>query len=196
MDTTTTLVPEKEIQETNKQVMDLQKAANLLTIKSPDDLGTASDLLELIKNAERSVVSRKEEITRPLMRGLSAVRDLFKPVELGLDNAKKIAKAKVVAFQTLEEQKNAEEKAKIEARVEKGTLKLETGLKKLAEVGDVPKTVGAIKMRTLTKVRVVDETLIPREYLVPDMTKITEAVLRQNISVPGVEKYQDKIVAV
>lgn len=77
-------------------------------------------------------------------------------------------------------------------RAEKGTMRADTAIEKLGSIGTGTK----MKTRTLTKVRVVDETLVPREYLVVDMLKVTEAVLRQNIEIPGVEKYQEKIVSV
>lgn len=193
--TTTALLPAKEVEQTNKQVEALSRAATALTLKSPADVETAGGLLETVKTGRKAITSRKEEITRPLMQSLASIRDLFKPLELTLENAEKVVKAKVIAFQTLEEAKIAEAKAKILARAEKGTLRTDTALKKLEEVGTVTKT-EKMQTRTLTKVRVIDETLIPREYLSPNMMLITEAVLRRGESIPGVETYKEKIIAV
>lgn len=195
MKETSVAIPVKEVERTNKQVMVLQDDANSLTIKSPKDLEYAATLLDTIKTARKTITARKEEITRPLMHSLASIRDLFKPPELTLENAEKVTKSKVLAYQTLEEQRVAEEKARIEKRVEKGTMRLDTAMKKTEELQSVPKTVGKMQTRTLTKVRVMDETMIPIEYMLPNMPKITEAVLRQGISIPGVEKYTEKVIA-
>lgn len=189
-------LPVKEVEQTSKQMMVLQADANDLTLKSPKDVEIGAALLETIKQAEKTVTTRKEEITRPLMRSLASVRDLFKPIELTLENAKKVVKAKVLAYQTIEEERIEKKKARIEARVDKGTLRVDTAMKKLEEVGTVTKSAGKMQTRILTKVRIIDETLIPREYLIPNMTAITEAILRQGITVPGAESYKEKVIAV
>lgn len=186
------LPPSTEMSEYRTQILTVQKMANELRIESVDDLSKATDLLKTVSDGEKLITSRKEEITRPLMKALASGRDLFKPIELGFADAKKVIKSKMLAFQIEEEERIAKETARTEARVAKGTMKAETAAAKLEKIGTAPK----MNTRTLVKVRVVDETLIPREYLVPDMTKITEAVLRQGASIPGVEKYEEKIVAV
>ena len=190
--TTSLTLPVKEVEQTNKQMMVLQEQATTLTVENPAQVTVAADLLTTIKNARKTVTGRKEEITRPLMSGLASIRDLFKPIELTLENAEKVVKAKMLAYNTIEQEKIEKEKARINGRVEKGTMRLDTAVEKLGSVGTVTK----MKTRTLTKVRVVDEALVPREFMVPDMTKITEAVLRQGVEIPGIEKYQEKIVSV
>ena len=195
MSDTALALPLKEVEQTNKQMMKLQDKASSLTLKSPEDVQVAADLLETIKAAEKTITGRKEEITRPLMRSLASVRDLFKPIELTLENAKKVTKAKVIAYQTVEAERIQKEKDKIEAKVQKGTLRVSTAIDKLEALKPVA-TTGSMKTRTITKVRVMDETMIPIEYMLPNMPKITEAVLRQGIEIPGVEKYSEKIIAV
>lgn len=190
--TTSLTLPVKEVEQTNKQMMVLQEQATTLTVENPAQVTVAADLLTTIKNARKTVTGRKEEITRPLMSGLASIRDLFKPIELTLENAEKVVKAKMLAYNTIEQEKIEKEKARINGRVEKGTMRLDTAVEKLGSVGTGTK----MKTRTLTKVRVVDEALVPREFMVPDMTKITEAVLRQGVEIPGIEKYQEKIVSV
>ncbi|MHB8674619.1 MAG: hypothetical protein ACYDAK_13210 [Candidatus Limnocylindrales bacterium] len=196
---TSLVLPTKEVEQTNKHVMGLQESANALTIKSPDDMSVAADILGTIKQAENTITARKEEITRPLMRGLSSIRDLFKPMELTLDNAKKVVKAKVIAYQTVEEDRITKEKARIEKRVEKGTMRMDTAIEKFGTIGDVQKnakgTSGKITMRTVMKMRVVDIESVPREYLIANMPMITEAVLKKKVAIPGVETYQEKIIA-
>jgi hypothetical protein len=162
-------------------------------------MAKASDLLDAVNRVEKAIIERKEGITRPLMTALASARDLFKPLELGHTEAKKTIKAKMLDYTVAEEERIEKEKARVVARVEKGTMKVETGVSKLETIGTLAKSFDGDSSKTtirkVTKVRIMDETLIPREYLVPDMTKITEAVLKQKITVPGVDTYEEKSIA-
>lgn len=179
------MLPSKEIAQANKETSALEKSARALTLTTPEDVTHATSLLEAVKNAKKALTTRREEITRPLMAGLASTRALFKPIEGTLLSAEEIVKSKMLAYTLIEDEK----KARVHARLAKGSLKQETALAKLEEIGSVK-----MKTRTLTKVRITDESLIPREYLVPNMTFITNAVLHDGITVPGVEMYKEKIV--
>lgn len=179
----------KELAEIKTQVSGVQMAANSLYVNNQKEADEATLLLKNIKEAEKFVTAKKEEITRPLMKSLSSVRDLFKPIELNLQDATKTIKAKILAWTIEEQDKKDKEQAKIAARVEKGTMRSDTAAAKLEAINkESPKS----NLRTLKKVRVVDETAIPREYLIPDMIKITEAILRHGENIPGVEMYEEK----
>ena len=180
--------------EVKSEVSVIQQQANALTIKNPDEADAAAILLKKIKDASKILATRREEITRPIMQSFASVRALFKVPESDLADAEKIVKSKLLAYDIEETERKEIAKAKILARTEKGTLRIDTAIKKMEELGEVPKIKG-ITSRTINKVRITDETMIPREYMVPDMTKITEAVLRQGVEIPGVEKYSEKIIA-
>ncbi len=181
--------------ETKKEVMLVQQKANSLVVSTQEEAEKGSALLKIVKEGEDRLILRKEEITRPLMKSLSSVRDLFKPLELNLADAKKTIKAKLLAYQIEQEEKIAREQAKIAAKVEKGTMRADTAAKKLGEVGEVQKVKGT-QTRTLTKIKIVDETVIPREYLLPNIPKITDAILHQGVTIQGVETYEEKILAI
>lgn len=189
----------EEIDIVKREVITVQKAANDFQITSDTDLAMSADILKQITEGEKLMTSRKEEITRPLMTSLSSVRDLFKPLELGFADAKKTIKSKILAYQIEQDEKAEKERAKIAAKVEKGTMRAGTAAGKMESIVDSAKSVegasGKLSVRILQKVRVVDEYAIPREYLVVDMTKITEAVLKQGITIPGVERYEEKSIA-
>ncbi len=186
------LPPSTEMSGYRTQILSVQKAANELRIENEKDLTAAEVLLKQVSDGEKIITGRKEEITRPLMKALASGRDLFKPLELGFADAKKVIKSKMLGYQAEEEQRIAESTAKVEARVAKGTMRADTGANKLEALGSVPK----MNTRTLVKVRVVDEFLVPREYLEVNMTKVTNAVLREGAVIPGIEKYEERVVAV
>ena len=180
----------KEIAEVKTQVLAIQQQANNLVVTNELDYASAEQFSKAILDAEKKVTARKELITRPLMDGLASVRDLFKPLETGIADAKKTVKAKRLAWQTAEEARIDLEKSRVEARVEKGTMKMDTGAKKVEAIGSAPRS----GVRILPRMRVINEALIPREYLTPDVTKITEAVVRQKLTIPGCEYYEEKTI--
>lgn len=190
-----TIIP-KELTVYKKEVAEIKTQASSLVINSQEDMNKSADLLHRIKKAKDTITTRKEEITRPLMTALASARDLFKPLELGFQEAEKQVKAIQLAFLVEEEARVEKEKEKIAKRVEKGTMRADTAVGKLEDLGDSPKAgsgeVGRASMRTVRKVRIVDETAIPREYLVCDMVKITKALLQENAVIPGTEIFEEK----
>lgn len=180
--------------EDRQLVSSAQQQANALKVTSPEQAEQGSVLLTSIKEYKKALTTRKEEMTRPLMRSLASIRDLFRPHELDLSDAERTVKAKLGAWQIEEDARAARETAKVLEKVESGRMRADTASGKLAEIGPTKKIKG-IKMMTRVKVRIMDETMIPREYLMPNMALITDAILHKNESIAGVEKYEEKVVA-
>jgi hypothetical protein len=185
---------QKELATYKKQVSFVQKAADDLQVVKVEDMDVASDLLNQVKKVAKSITEQKELITRPLMTGLAEARNLFKPFELSYTEAEKTIKAKMLTFSIAEDERIEKEKARVEARVEKGTMRVDTAVAKLGDIGDAKTSFGKSSLRKVTKIRIVDESLIPREYLIPDLSKITEAVLRGGQIISGVETYEEKSI--
>lgn len=181
---------EKALVEVKTQITSFQNSVNALEIRHPNDVIVACDMLKTIKSVEDRLVERKEEITRPLMKALGSARDLFKPLEIGLAESKKTLKAKMLAFQAEEDLRIEHAQKKIGARVEKGTMKASTAVEKIEEMQS---SRSSTKTRTLRKLSITDETLLPREYLVPDREAITRALFK-DLHVPGATLIEEKIV--
>lgn len=185
------MIPDKEIALIEKEIKTLPTAP---AITNQNDLESAALVLTRIKGIAKTIEARKKEITAPLMASLASVRDLFRPHEEQLKNSETMFKTAILMYQNAQDAIAEKERARILARAEKGSYRPETAAAKLEAVAETPKATG-IQTRTITKVRIVDESMIPREWLVPDMTRITEAVLRQKVEIAGVEKYTEKIIA-
>jgi len=185
----------EETTEIGKVISPLEQAARSLTITDSEGYIAAENLLKEIMRNEKKVAEVRGQHTRPAMDTLSFIRDLFKPAELSIADAKKVIKAKMLAYENAIDEKIEREKAKLAARVEKGTMRSDTAAGKM-EALEESKNIPAVKssVRVVTKVRVTDLSLVPLEYLVADMTKITTAVLREGIAIPGVEKYEEKSI--
>lgn len=194
-----TQIPEtKEIATVKQQATKALGLAQEMVIASADDRVRATDVLSKMKTVAKMIKEREEAITKPLNEALSSARDLFRPMKQNLAEAESVVKTKMLAYDAAEEKRIAEEQQKIAEKVEAGKMKPETAMKKIENIGEVKTSVqgkvGQTQTRTVKKYRVVDESKIPREYLVPDMGKITEAFKAGKV-VPGAEAYEEKIIS-
>ena len=180
----------KEIAEVKEHVLTLQQNAKDMVITNELEFTQAEQFSKLILSAEKTVTARKELITRPLMDSLASVRDLFKPLESAISDTKAIVKKKRLDWTNKEEARIALEKSRVEARVEKGTMRVDTAMKKVEAIGTAPKS----GVRLLPRMRIVDESIIPREYMTPNLPVLTEAVVKQRLTIPGCEFYEEKII--
>lgn len=180
--------------DTREHVLTVKEAATALTVDSPDQAEAASKLLHDIKMATSRLTAVKTDITRPALESLAKIKALFSPLESALKDADQIVRKKVLAYQVAEQDRIEAEKAKIAARVEKGTMREDTAVAKLGAVGDVAKVSGT-RVQTRRQLEIVDEDLIPREYLVPDREKISKALFA-DIKVPGAKLVEKKILSV
>jgi hypothetical protein len=190
----------KELTEIKQQVSTVQQSAMSLVVENKEDMAKATDALHNVRQAEKFIEEKKKNITSPLMKSLSAIRDLFKPMELNLADANKTIKSKMLAWQIEEDDRIAKEQSRLEKRVLKGTMKAETAAGKLETLGEVNAgsqgEVGKSLIRTVTKPRCIDETLTPRKYLIPNVPLITEALLQKRLLVAGWELYDEKQVVI
>ncbi len=173
-------------------------AANELSITSNEEMVKATDLLSKMKTVARMIKERKEEITKPLTEALNSARDLFKPIESNLADAEKVVKTKMLSWQDEEDKRIEAAKAKVMDKVEDGKMSAEKASGKIEQIGEVQTSVrgkvGSVSTKIIKKYRVTDETKIPREFLTPDMVKITEA-LKAGQAVPGAEMYEEKTIS-
>ena len=191
--TTTDLSPIKA------QVTKLENQANQVVISNQDDYVKGVDLVSKLKETGNLIKEKKESITKPLNEALKNARSLFAPIEMQFDNAERIVKSKLLEYKQKKDTEARAEEARIAARVEKGTLKLETAERKIQEVERVDTTTrgnrGEVQTRKIKKVRIVNEASIPREYLIPDMVKIRKDALA-GIVINGTEVYEEESLAV
>lgn len=192
-------IENKELIALKGQVSKLEKRAGAVAINSPENYKEAIDLVTQLKDAGSRIKNKKESITKPLNEALRNTRELFKPIEEQFYNAEKTIKMKLLVYKTEINKKAEEKEAKIAERVDKGTLKLETAERKIEEVERVDQSTkgnfgDGIQIRKIKKVRIINEAVIPREYLIPDMVKIRRDALGGK-TIEGIEIYEEESVA-
>lgn len=194
----TTTNEDKELTLVRTQATKAMAVATDIQITDEASMTEATDVLSKMKTVAKMIKERKEAITKPMLEAINSARDLFKPIENTLATAELTIKKKMLDYSNEQEKARQEAMAKVAARVEKGTMKPATALKKMEAMPEVATStqgkVGAVAFRTVKKFRVVDEIKLPREYMIPDMAKIT-AALKAGIAVPGAEVYEEKQVA-
>jgi hypothetical protein len=118
----------------------------------------ASLLYKTLREYEKKVEAHKEAKTKPLNATLKIIRDEYRVLEEQLATAIQMVRQHMLALES--------------ARPAS-----------LTEIAPVTVT----KYRTVTRLKVVDEALVPREFLVVDEKSVTQA-LKSGIQVPGCEK--------
>lgn len=195
MNTATELSPIKA------QVTKLEKQATELTIATPEQNVAATELKAKLKEAGTLIKARKEEITKPLNEALKSARNLFAPLEQQFESADAIVGRKLIAYKQEVERKTREEEARIAARVERGTMKIETAEKKMENLPTVAKTTrtehGAVQFRKIKKVQVINPDLVPDKFWVIDQVALRSAALavgQLGEVIPGVKVYEEETV--
>ena len=175
----------------------ISKATSLLTITSPEENATVIESKAALKRLGKEVKTEKEKATKPINEALKKVREWWAPLELSISKEEDRVDGMLLTYKHKVEAENRLKEEKIAARVERGTLKLETAERKLESLEQVQKTnhtqIGDVQFRQVPKMRVVDENLIPDKYWVIDLVSLRRDVVAGMV-VPGAEKYYEEIV--
>jgi len=192
-------IDKKQISAIKGHTTRLQAQVDSLEVNDDESMELAGDLRSKIKQYERAMAKEKKEWLDPINVLRTKVFGVFRPFEAQVDEAIKKVDSKIIAYQIYKEEEARKIEAKLQARIEKGTLKPETALRKMGEV-DVPDSMitsehGKTIVREHRDIEVVDIGKIPREWLVPDYVAIRQAVLTENKIVPGVKIVTRKVLA-
>lgn len=187
-----------------RQVTTISNKAGDLMIDSQESLSQATDILSQIKTAAKGVKAQKELITKPLNESLKAARDLFRPIEADLETAERTIKDKMLDYSNDVEEEARKKAAKLEDRVERGTMRTDTAMRKMDEIETVGSSVqgekGSVQFRTVRAIKIVDPTKIPLKYLSNEkvLAAISAAVrtdVLNGTKVDGVEIIEKKEIA-
>lgn len=187
-----------------RQVTTVSNQAGDLLIDSPESLSTATDILSKIKTSAKEIEKRKKEITDPLNASLKSARALFKPLEDDLATAERTIKTKMLDYSNEVEEAAAKAAAKLEDRVERGTMRTDTAMRKMDDIETIGSSVqgakGSVQFRIVRNVKIVDPTKIPLKYLMNEkvMDALKTAVrtdVLNGTKVEGVEIVEEKQIA-
>lgn len=172
-------------------------AANALTVSNEDTYKSAASALANVKAVSKMILARKEAITKPLNESLKSARELFRPFETDVAAAEVIIKRKMVTYHDELEAAARKKEAQLQARVERGTMKVDTAITKTAQIERVESKAGE-SYRKIRKMRITDLKKAPAQYFIVDEVRLRrDALAVGGIGevMPGVEVYEESSLA-
>lgn len=207
-----------ETQAVMKKSEDLALQLQEFKVTNQDEYNTAGDYLKSVKNATKQLEDLRMSMTRPLDEAKKRIMDLFRKTLDVLTNAENTLKRGILVYQQEQERIRRQQEAKLQAEAEK---KRQEALKKAEQARTEGKDVKAekyeekaaqtvapilasnvekvsgISTKKIWKFEVIDEMSIPREYLIPDLTKIGKIVRAagETIKIAGIRIYAEETIA-
>lgn len=166
----------------------MTKAANL-QIRTQDDYQSLAATLAKIKDIRKIAVEEKEKFTKPLNELLRTTNAHFKPFLDKIDALETSKKAEMLKYLDAQEQKQL----KVQERFDSGEIKKVSTL--LGKQAELHTTSEDASVRRLKVVEITDENKIPREYTIPNLAAIKNALL-QGVVVPGARIVEQKSIAI
>ncbi len=192
-------VDKKELTEWQSEISILEQQAGSMEIKSQEDLVNATKVSSQLKAVYSKITDKKESITKPLNATLKNIRAMFKPAEEAYEKTIDIVNKKVLTYHQKVREDAAKQEAKIAQDLEDGKIKkVETAEKRVENIERVNNTVrseeGGLQVRKVKKYEIVDQSLLPAEYLKPNLDAIWKAVVAGK-EIPGVKAWEEETMA-
>jgi len=188
-----------ELSPYKAKISRVERAAEVLAIKTEEDLASATDLLSKIKEVARDIEGFKKSITDPMNLALKNARALFSPLEAGYAEAEAVVKQKMVSYRVAAEKKKFAEEAKIVKKIEQGKISEEAGMAKLTALPQIDNKVegnkGTIQFKKVSKYEIIDYKKLPIEYLQANPGAIWKAVQSGVKEISGCRIWEEEIVA-
>jgi len=212
----------KEAQELVSQVENDLVVAQRFSIVSNENYAEVGEVLKRVKGRYQEIEAKRKEMTAPLDETKKRIMDFFRQPLDRLANAERAIKAEMVRFtQEQERLRKAEEERlqrlaqeeqrrrdealqkQIDAAQERGDEQAAETLLQFATETAVPVVqverpkVEGINVVRRWKYRVVDESLIPREYLVPNEKLLASIAVssKGTAKIAGIEFYPEAVIA-
>jgi hypothetical protein len=197
------------VQDLFREGLRLQEYAHARVIATNDDLKPAVNDLALIAKCRKAITEKRVEYIKPIRGHLDQVNKAFEEFLAPFDDAEKMTKAKVQAFQedvarrTAEAKRIEDEKFRLaqeEAKLTGGEITVPLGT---APTPPPAPTIIRTESATVSgrdnwKARVLDFKALPDEYKLPNeqMLNAKARTTKGQAQVPGVEFFNDRSVTV
>jgi hypothetical protein len=168
-----------------KQATAMQKMVDETIVTNDKEYQALADKVKNVKTLKKAIEKQKDEYVAPAKVIIAKARVDYDPYIKQCESAETQLKQKGVVYYLAEEKKKKEAEEKLAARVEKGTMKEETAVRKMEELKPVEKTVKTESGASLGMVetyvpRIIDEKAIERDYLMVDVPKVNKESIRRH----------------
>ncbi|MFZ3032283.1 MAG: hypothetical protein WA082_04560 [Candidatus Moraniibacteriota bacterium] len=182
----------KELVEVKRQMKGMQAMLDATQVTNDVELGEVADKIKRVKQLAKIVKDKKEKFTEPAKAIITEARETYDPMIKECQNAEEVLKGRAKKYMVEQDRKRMEQEAKIAARVEKGTMKTETAMRKIEAMPEVQKTIrtdtgSALRMTKRRVAKIVNPEMIPDEYWVIDEVRVRrEALARDKSNLPQI----------
>lgn len=170
----------------------LSVVEDVAQIDSDEEAQAIGAVLVDVKTQLKLLKAEEEAITRPQREALDAVRGLFKAVSEKFIRAESTIKRLVSEY---DQRRKEDERKALAAALDSPSEEGQRSLVNLAS--QAAPVLQGISVRDGFDFSVTDESLIPREYLTPDLKKIGGVVRasKGSIAIPGVAIIKKAVVS-
>lgn len=185
---------EKDLPALREEADGIEAMIASVVIRNEDDLKGLAERIKEVKNFRVGVEEKRDKTIEPAKAIIEEAKATYNPIIERAKAAEAGLKKKGEQFVTAQLAAKKEADDKLAARVEKGTMKPETAVRRMEETGPVAKRVStgaaAFSVREIPDMEIVDESLIPEEWWTRtlDMKRLRAAVITAKIEVPGVKR--------
>lgn len=210
---------DKEAQQLQAQGAQYLAAAQTLEVVDQATLTEATNLLGFLAETKKQVENRRKWFVKPLNDHVKAINDWFHGIAAPLEQADSILRGKVLRYRQEEERKRREEEARLRRLAEEEARKrreeAEAAAKAAGEAPPEPELFapppvvvvpqmarttkadfGAVQARKTWEFEIVDESQVPREFLMVNEKAIRAAVKAGVRNIPGVRIFETETLAV
>ncbi len=183
----------------------LKERAEALVILSNDDIRTATDELNVIAALTKALETKRKEYTVPLNDHLKEFNAAFKAFVAPIETANTITRDKILVYRKEQDRIRAAEEEINRKREEAAREEMALKGELTEDVNLVPVTPEAptayhsgfatAGVKRTWHFEIDDLAQLPREYMVPDMTKIRNVVIAMKQAghpIPGVRAWQEE----
>lgn len=187
---TTQIEVKENIDAIKKKSEAMQTMVNETKVTTESELKSVADKIKNIKQLGKFVRQEMEKFTKPAQMIINESRLKYLPYERMCKEAEFQLKVKAGIYMEKIENERIKKEDAITRRAEKGTIKEDTAVRKMEELGDEQKSVSTpttqIQRKTVREVNIIDPVKIPNEYWIIDEVKVRKAALA-GVKIPGVE---------
>lgn len=187
--------PKSEIEVVRQSVSRMKTMIESSPVTTDEELGTVADKVKNIKTLAKAIKEKKDKFVAPAKAIVDEAKATFDPLIKECENAELILKERAQKYMLAKEEKDRIAKEKIAAKVEAGTMKPETAVKKMEAMPEVQNTVrtdtgAGLRMAKRKVAKITDVSLIPDEFWIVDEVRVRrEALEREKYGkdpIPGV----------
>lgn len=189
---------DKEIVTIQKEAKDIVSRATSYQITSDVTYEKATEVISWIKGVIKQIEEKRLFHTKPLNDQIKKENELYKSYAKPFVEARNIMDDKMLEYHREQQKKIDAENERIRQEAEKIAKKEKVSVEEImasTEQKEIPVTVGTATVRKNWTFEIVDETKVPRDFLMVNRTKVGEAVRQGARKISGINIFEKEIIA-